>query len=122
MRQVNFFSYTLRKRHLMYLLIFTGLYLLSSALYLQSRVEAEEKSFKNHAIILANDVWALDQLAIKSYLQLAGKTGEFQSIDVAIPNNQGVSPYYRASFRDPGRIHAASRLDLDQGDARPDNL
>ncbi|WP_028582272.1 PAS domain-containing sensor histidine kinase [Desulfogranum japonicum] len=88
MRHAKFFRHTFNRRHLTYLLIFFIFYIINSSIYLHNHAQEEENSFKNHALILANDVWALDQLAVQSYLQLARNAEEFQSLLVTIPENQ----------------------------------
>ena len=70
---------------LLFLAIFSGIALV----YIKQAARRDLKQFETHAIIIANDVWALNEAGVKAYLQLAVNANHYKSLGVAIPGDEG---------------------------------
>lgn len=62
-------------------------YILTSHLYWKKTSTLNRKNFDTHAIIIADDIWALNELGAGSYLKLAQEAHHYKSFTVDIPNN-----------------------------------
>jgi signal transduction histidine kinase len=56
-----------------------------SALYIQYQNRMDERQFANHATIISDDIWALDNTGASIYLRLAMKADHYKSLNVSIP-------------------------------------
>ena len=79
--------YNSRSRYLyipfVFLLVFSSI----SYLYIERAADLDRKLFKTHAAILADAIWALNQVGARAYLQLAVNTNHYKSLSVSIPGD-----------------------------------
>jgi len=76
-----------KSRYLYIPFIFFAVFSLISFFYIRHSAESDRSQFKNHALIVASDTWALNQNGAKAYLQLAAKADYYQYIAISIPGN-----------------------------------
>ncbi len=62
---------------------------LIALVYIERSDATDHKHFHNHAIIIADDVWALNQNGAEAYLELAVKANHYRSLNVSIPGDDG---------------------------------
>lgn len=62
--------------------IFIVVFTVVSALYLQSFNKRIVEQFKDHALIVSEDIWALNEVKARSYLQLAMTRDNFKSLTI----------------------------------------
>ncbi len=77
-----------KSRYLYIPSIFFAVFSLISFFYIQHSSESDRSQFQNHALIVANDTWALNQNGAKAYLQLAAKADYYQEIAISIPGDE----------------------------------
>lgn len=75
------------KRTLGFILGFLFLFVITAILYLAWYTEAREQEFKEHALIISDDIWALDDDGARSYLKLVLKKDHFLHIRIRIPGD-----------------------------------
>lgn len=56
--------------------------------YIKHDAELDRKQFQTHAIIIANDTWALNRVGAKAYLELAIKANNYQYLNISIPGEE----------------------------------
>jgi PAS domain S-box-containing protein len=76
-----------RSRYLTIPAIFIAIFILISVLYIEHDANLDRKHFQTHALIIADDTWALNQNGAKAYLQLAVKADHYQYLVVSIPGD-----------------------------------
>jgi len=79
-------------------LLFLPIFLFIAFLNIENTISTENKHFKNHATIIADDIWALNQDGARTYLQLAIKTQHYKSLSIAIPGNEEFLQVYSPSL------------------------
>lgn len=71
-----------------FILLFFILFFIAIAfLYIEKSHQAAEKQFKQHATIIANDIWALNRDGAESYLLLVTQEQHYKFLSVSIPGN-----------------------------------
>ena len=66
-------------------LIFIVTFLVVASLYINYQKEDDREHFTNHATIISDDIWALNDTGASSYLKLAMAANHYASINVSIP-------------------------------------
>ena len=69
-------------------LLFLVIFSFIALIYIKQAAHRDLKQFETHAIIIANDVWALNEAGVKAYLQLAVNANHYKSLGVAIPGDE----------------------------------
>ncbi len=72
-------------RYLYIPVIFLAVFSLISFVYIKHDAESDRKLFKTHALIIADDIWALNLHGAKAYLELAVKADHYQDLIISIP-------------------------------------
>lgn len=75
-------------RYLYLPLIFLFGFIIISVLYVKQSAREDQTQFHKHASIIADDIWAMNELGAKAYLKLALESDHFQFIHVAIPGDE----------------------------------
>lgn len=65
--------------------LFFVTFIVVSALYIQYQNRVDEEHFSNHAAIISDDIWALDDTGASLYLKLAMKADHYKNLNVSIP-------------------------------------
>ncbi len=81
-------------RYLYIPVIFLTVFSLISLVYIKQDADLDRKHFKTHALIIADDTWALNLNGAKAYLQLAVKADHYQDLVISIP---GVDEFLHVS-------------------------
>ncbi|MBU1564889.1 MAG: response regulator [Proteobacteria bacterium] len=76
-----------RSRYLYIPAIFLTVFSLISLIYIRQDAELDRKHFKTHALIIADDTWALNLDGAKAYLQLAVQADHYQELTISIPGD-----------------------------------
>lgn len=76
-----------KSRYLYIPVIFLTVFSLISLVYIKQDAELDRKHFKTHALIIADDTWALNLNGAKAYLQLAVKADHYQDLVISIPGD-----------------------------------
>jgi two-component system, cell cycle sensor histidine kinase and response regulator CckA len=79
--------YNSRRRYLYIPFIFLLVFSSISYLYIERAADLDRKLFKTHTAILADDIWALNQIGAHAYLQLAVNTNHYKSLSMSIPGD-----------------------------------
>ncbi len=77
-----------KSRYLYIPVIFIAVFSISSLTYIKKNAELDQRHFKTHALIIADDTWALNRNGAMTYLQLAVKTGHYQYLAISIPGDE----------------------------------
>jgi PAS domain S-box-containing protein len=77
-----------RNRYLYIPGIFLTVFSLISLVYVKGNADLDRQHFKTHALIIADDTWALNQNGAKDYLQLAVKADHYQNLAISIPGDE----------------------------------
>ena len=80
--------FSARFRYLYLPSIFLAICLLTGWAYTRQDAAWSRQHFQLHAIIIADDVWALNRSGAKAYLQLAAKSEGYQSLAISIPGDE----------------------------------
>jgi two-component system, cell cycle sensor histidine kinase and response regulator CckA len=75
------------RRYWLVSLFFLLLFALVAGLYILRDNLLDARQFKRHAEIIANDIWALNETGVLTYLQLVLTTSHCRELTVAIPGN-----------------------------------
>jgi len=78
-------KHLLRYSTLVYLFIL--FFLTVGSLYVKHTMHLERKQFNHHVMVIADDIWALNQSGAKAYLKLAVVTHNYEFLHVDIPGN-----------------------------------
>ncbi|WP_028583947.1 hybrid sensor histidine kinase/response regulator [Desulfogranum mediterraneum] len=62
-------------------------YALICAAYIRHQELLDRQTFHNHAVIISDDIWALNPAGPKNYLRLAMEAHAYESLTVTIPGN-----------------------------------
>ncbi|MGB3209541.1 MAG: response regulator [Desulforhopalus sp.] len=82
------FSLYNKSSHYLYIpFVFLLVFSFIAYIYVVRAADRDQKIFKTHAVILADDIWALNQSGADGYLQLAVKANHYKSLSVSIPGN-----------------------------------
>ena len=73
-------------------------FLLVAALYITYQNKKDKEHFTNHAVIISDDIWALNDSGASSYLKLAMKADHYKSLNVAIPGEKNFIVLNQASL------------------------
>jgi PAS domain S-box-containing protein len=76
-----------RSRYLNIPAIFIAIFCLISILYIELDARLDQQHFQTHALIIADDTWALNRNGAKAYLQLAVKADHYQYLVISIPGD-----------------------------------
>jgi two-component system, cell cycle sensor histidine kinase and response regulator CckA len=68
-------------------IIFLTAFSCISVAYIKHDTDQNQRQFQTHAIIIADDIWALNQSGAKAYLELAVKANHYQCLAVSIPGD-----------------------------------
>lgn len=82
------FLYTRKCRYLYLPLSFLVIFTCIALIYIERNTRRDLRDFETHALIIANDVWALNEAGVKAYLQLAVNANHFRWLSVAIPGDE----------------------------------
>ena len=66
-------------------ILFFITFILIAALYINSQNRYDKEHFANHATIISDDIWALNEHGASTYLKLAMKADHYKSINISIP-------------------------------------
>ncbi|MDK9708413.1 MAG: response regulator [Desulforhopalus sp.] len=75
-------------RYVLISIIFLVAFSSISLAYIKRDAELDRKQFQTHAIIIANDTWALNRAGAKAYLELAIKANNYQYLNISIPGEE----------------------------------
>ena len=75
-------------RYVLVSLIFLVTFSSISLAYIRRDAELDHQQFKTHAIIIANDTWALNRVGAKAYLELAIKANNYQYLKISLPGEE----------------------------------
>lgn len=77
--------YNSKKSYLYIPFIFLFIFSLIAYLYIQRAAALDDIFFENHANVIADDIWALNESGATGYLQLALKVNHYKSLAVSMP-------------------------------------
>ncbi len=75
-------------RYFIISLLFLVIFYSIALIYTNRTSHQDLKQFETHAVIIANDVWALNEAGVQAYLQLAVNANHYKSLGVAIPGDE----------------------------------
>lgn len=76
------------KNYLNALIVFIITFVVVAALYINYQNQEDREQFSNHAAIISDDIWALNEIGASTYLKLAMKANHYASINVTIPGDE----------------------------------
>lgn len=76
-----------KNRYLYILLIFLVVFAFSSLIYIIRDADLDRQHFHTHTLVIADDMWALNENGVKAYLQLAVQADHYQYLTVSTPSN-----------------------------------
>jgi PAS domain S-box-containing protein len=68
--------------------IFIITFILVAALYITYQNKYDKEQFSNHAAIISDDIWALNDSGAKTYLKLAMQADHYKNINISIPGEK----------------------------------
>ena len=77
--------YNSKKSYLYIPFIFLFIFSLIAYLYIQRAAALDETFFENHADVIADNIWALNESGAIGYLDLALKVNHYKSLAVSMP-------------------------------------
>ena len=80
--------YTSNSRYLYIPFIFLLVFSCIAYIYIERTADLDLKHFETQTVILADDIWALNQSGANAYLQLAVKANHYKSLSVSIPGTE----------------------------------
>lgn len=81
-------TFSKSKKYIFIPILFFITFLLVTALYITYQNSYDKKHFTNHAAIISDDIWALNDSGASTYLKLAMKTDHYKSINISIPGEK----------------------------------
>lgn len=79
------FGFSKINRYLYIPTIFLLIFLISATLFIKRQEQLDHSVFANHAAIISDDIWALNDTGATTYLRLAMDTNHYKSVHVSIP-------------------------------------
>lgn len=70
------------------LILFATTLSLAVALYVQQQNQHDRQQFANHAAIISEDIWAINDISASIYLKLAMKADHYKKLTVSIPGEK----------------------------------
>ncbi|BHH84138.1 hybrid sensor histidine kinase/response regulator [Desulforhopalus sp. 52FAK] len=81
------------------LVAFVITFIVVAALYINYQNQEDRDQFSNHAAIISDDIWALNEIGASTYLKLAMKANHYASINVSIPGDEDFLELHQAPLR-----------------------
>lgn len=95
--------FNLRQHFLIGSLVGVLLFFLGGIWYFEEKLQSDKEQFANHAVIIADEIWAVDRIGVETYLELTASIDSFSKLSVIEPTGRvfaeikGASP---SSFED----------------------
>lgn len=80
--------FSFRQHFLFGSLVGVLLMLLLSSWYIDRRLALDHEQFVNHAVIIADEIWAVDRVGVETYLELAANVNSFKELCVKEPGGR----------------------------------
>ncbi|MFT5701209.1 MAG: two-component system cell cycle sensor histidine kinase/response regulator CckA [Desulforhopalus sp.] len=81
-------TFSKRKSYIFGLILFIFTFFLVASIYITYQNQHDREQFNNHATIIANDIWALNDSGASTYLKLAMKADHYKNINISIPGEK----------------------------------
>jgi two-component system, cell cycle sensor histidine kinase and response regulator CckA len=82
------FTFPKSNTYIYALLGFVITFIFVSALYITYQNKHDQDQFTNHAAIISDDIWALNDSGASTYLKLAMKADHYKNINISIPGEK----------------------------------
>lgn len=80
--------FSFRQHFLLGGLVGVVLFLLLGSWYVDRRLKLDHEQFANHAVVIADEIWAVDRVGVETYLELAAHTNSFNKLCVREPGGR----------------------------------
>ena len=80
--------FSFRQHFLFSGLVGVVLFFLLGSWYVDQRIELDHEQFVNHAMMIADEIWAVDRVGVETYLKLAANVDSFKELSVREPGGR----------------------------------